>query len=72
MVGLGNMLQAVAVAVEIVVYDRGARLLALGNVRQQPRTAEEVDKHRVLWVLLQDFDELTREHALLSHERKRC
>lgn len=52
MVGLGNMLQAVAVAVEIVVYDRGTRLLALGNVRQQPRTAEEVDKHRVLWVLL--------------------
>lgn len=71
-VGLRNVLQTVLVAVEVVVYDCGIRLLALGDVRQQTRTTEQIHEYRVLRILLQNLDELTREHALLSHERERC
>ena len=36
---------------EVVVYDRGIRFLALGDVRQQTRTAEQIHEYRVLWIL---------------------
>lgn len=67
----GYGFESVAVVVEIVVDDRRVGPLMLGDVREQSRTAEQVDKGTGIPELLQDGDEVACEHAFLPHERQR-
>ena len=60
------------VVVEIVIDNRGVRLLTLGNMREQARTAEQVDYRHVIGVALQNLAECLNELSFLPHKRQGC
>nr|DAG08264.1 MAG TPA: hypothetical protein [Caudoviricetes sp.] len=71
-VGARDIVDAPAVAVKIIVDDAAVWVEMLGDMREQPRAAEEVYEYRIRRILAYDFDEMSSEHTLLSHERQWC